>query len=196
MLTAFFVTKLMPNPRYPDTIRQQVITLYHSGKGYKAISTALQLPRDTVRNWITAYRLTGRVESVQCTGHLRHPEPADMDYARQRSAVKPDTLEEKEVKYQAAREEYENGGDSLMAIAKKHGLSYTQLRNFLRQYHPESAVLHTYSKQVATFQEAIAQQRTQLDDLEKTMLSQLQQAKEKELLRVTQLRPTKKERGR
>ena len=48
------------------------------------------------------------------------------------------------------------------------------------------AVLHTYAKQVATFQEALTQQRTQLDDLEKNMLHQLQQAKDKELLRVTQ----------
>ena len=188
MFDRFFVTIPMPNPRYPDTIRQQVITLYHNGKGYKAISTALQLPRDTVRNWITAYRLTGRVESVQSTGHLRHPEPADMDYARQRNAVKPDTLEEKEARYRAAREEYECSTDSLLSIAKKHGHSYAKLRNFLRQYHPESAVLHTYAKQVATFQEALTQQRTQLDDLEKNMLSQLQQAKDKEMLRVTQRR--------
>ena len=176
----------MPTTRYPDTLRQQAIALYRQGKGYKAIASALGLSRDTVRNWITAYRLTGRVESVQSTGHLRHPEPADIDFAKQRNAVKPDTLEEKEAKYQAAREEYERGMDSLLSIAKKHGHNYPSLRNFLRQYHPESAVLHTYAKQVATFQEALTQQRTQLDDLEKNMLSQLQQAKDKELLRVTQ----------
>ncbi|MBQ6910966.1 MAG: helix-turn-helix domain-containing protein [Bacteroidales bacterium] len=57
---------------YPDTLRQQAIALYQQGKGYKAIGHELGLTRDTVRNWIATYRLTGRTESVQATGQFRN----------------------------------------------------------------------------------------------------------------------------
>ena len=73
-----------------------------TGKGYKAISTELELPRDTVRNWITAYRRTGRTESVQSTGQFRD---------------NPSFLKREE-RFAPARKEYETTDASLLSIAK------------------------------------------------------------------------------
>lgn len=163
--------KTMPSiVKYPDAVRQQVIALYQGGKGYKAISSALGLPRDTVRNWIMSYRLTGRTEAVQTTGKLRNAP----------------SFQNREELYAAAREEYENSSDSLLSIARKHGLEYRNLRNFLQQYHPESALLHTYIKQAAVFQETLDRQRTQLDQMEKEFLGQLKESLDKEILRFAQ----------
>ncbi|MBQ6952287.1 MAG: transposase [Bacteroidales bacterium] len=108
--------------RYPDSLRQQAIALSRKGKGYKAISTELGIKRDTVRSWITTYRLTGRTESVQVTGQMRTVQ-----------------LAQQEEQYAKAREEYETSTESLLSIAKKHGLNYNNLRHFLQQHHPESA---------------------------------------------------------
>ena len=100
--------------RYSDALRQQAIALSNQGKGYKAIATELDLRRDTVRNWITTYRRTGRTESVQTTGQQR-------------------PVEEREALYAKAREEYENTPVPLRTIAQKHGLNYFNLRYFLQQ---------------------------------------------------------------
>ncbi len=42
------------------------------------------------------------------------------------------TLPEREALYAAARKEYEQGGDSLLAVAQKHGLSYSNLQRLKR----------------------------------------------------------------
>ena len=141
--------------KYPDTVRQKAVTLSQQGKGYKAIATALGLPRDTVRNWITIYRLTGRSEAVQTTGRLRDPEPP-------KASQKLLTLPEREALYAAAREAYEQGADSLLAVAQKHGLSYANFRNFLQQYHPESSLLHCYAKRMAQLQAELEAQMNAL----------------------------------
>lgn len=126
----------MSSPRYPDSLRQQAISLYQQGKGYKTIGRELGLTRDTVRNWISTYRLTGRTEAVQTTGQQRNGN----------SYVK------REERFAVAREEYETSSASMLAIAQKHGLNYANFRNHLLSSHPESALLHTYAKQSAKMQ--------------------------------------------
>ena len=116
--------------KYPDALRQQAVALSQQGKGYKAIASALGLSRDTVRNWISSYRLTGRTESVQTTGQLRNGP----------------SYQKREERFAAAREEYETSSASLLAIARKHGLNYNNFRNYLLSNHPESALLHAYAK--------------------------------------------------
>ena len=113
-----------------------------TGKGYKAIPTELELPRDTVRNWITAYRRTGRTESVQSTGQFRDS---------------PSFLKREE-RFAPARKEYETTDASLLSIAKKYGHPYNNLRNHLQQYHPESALLHGYVKSTATLRASLEAQ--------------------------------------
>lgn len=156
--------------KYPDAVRQQAVALSLQGKGYKAIASALGLPRDTVRNWITIYRLTGRQEAVQTTGHIRKPEP-------QKAGQKALTLTEREQLYAPAREEYEQGSDSLLAIAQKHGLNYANLRNFLQQYHPESSLLHSYAKSMAQLQAELEAQMNALqekgDELQRALREEL-----------------------
>lgn len=126
----------MSSPRYPDALRQQVIALYQQGKGYKAIGRELCLTRDTVRNWISTYRLTGRTENVQTTGQMRNG---------------PSYTKREEL-FSMAREEYETSSASMLSIAQKHGLNYNNFRNYLLQNHPESSLLHTYAKQSAKMQ--------------------------------------------
>lgn len=127
---------MMQPLRFPDTLRQQAIALYRQGKGYRAIGHALGLTRDTVRNWIYCYKLTGRTESVDTTGQ-RH---TDSFY------------QQREDRFGAAREEYENSSASLLSIAQRHGLNYYNFRNYLLRYHPESSMLHTYAKQSSKMQ--------------------------------------------
>lgn len=109
--------------RYPDFLRQQAIALYQQGKGYRAIGHELGLTRDTVRNWINSYRLTGRTESVETTGQLRN----GPSYQR------------REERFAAAREEYESSSakmqasmDAQMAAIQQQGDEYlAQMREEL-----------------------------------------------------------------
>ena len=154
--------------RYPDSLRQQVIALSRKGKGYKAISTELELPRDTVRNWITAYRRTGRTESVQSTGQFRDS---------------PSFLKREE-RFAPARKEYETTDASLLSIAKKYGHPYNNLRNHLQQYHPESALLHSYVKCSAVIRKEMQQQITSLQETGEAILSQMKEELETQLSRL------------
>ena len=154
--------------RYPDSLRQQVIALSRKGKGYKAISTELELPRDTVRNWITAYRRTGRTESVQSTGQFRD---------------NPSFLKREE-RFAPARKEYETTDASLLSIAKKYGHPYNNLRNHLQQYHPESALLHSYVKCTAVIRKEMQLQITSLQETGEAILSQMKEELETQLSRL------------
>ncbi len=145
--------------KYPDTLRQQAIALYQQGKGYRAIGHQLGLTRDTVRNWIATYKLTGRTESVQTTGQLRN----GPSYQR------------REERFAAAREEYENSSASLLAIAQKHGLNYNNLRNYLLRNHPESALLHTYAKQSAKMQASMDAQMAAIQQQGDEYLAQMRE---------------------
>ncbi|KAK3509557.1 hypothetical protein QTP70_003730 [Hemibagrus guttatus] len=49
-------------------MRKKVIEIYQSGKGYKAISKALGLPRTTVRAIIYKWRKHGTVENLPRSG--------------------------------------------------------------------------------------------------------------------------------
>lgn len=135
----------MPTLRYPDTLRQQAVALSQQGKGYKAIASALGVPRDTVRSWIARYRQDGSMG----------------------------TVEKREVLYEQARKEYEAGTQSLFAIAQRHGLNYYNLRNFLRQHHPESLVMHQYQMRQARVREVIGRQLAALQAMEQDLRGQL-----------------------
>ena len=154
--------------RYSDTLRQQAIALSRQGKGYKAVANALCLPRDTVRNWIVSYRKTGRTESVQTTGQLR---------------TAP-SFQRREEQYAAARRAYETSQESLLSIARKHGLNYNNLRNFLQQYHPESALLHAYVKRSAELQQQLAEQMRELQKTGNHLLQQMREELDAQLLRL------------
>ena len=154
--------------RYPDTLRQQAVALSRKGKGYKAIARALDLPRDTVRNWVVSYRTTGRTESVQTTGQLR---------------TAP-SFRAREERYAKAREEYETTSASLLSIAQKHCLTYNNLRNFLQQYHPESALLHAYVKKSAELQEQLAEQMANIQKTGDQLLQQMRQELDAQLARL------------
>jgi transposase-like protein len=145
--------------RYPDALRQQAIALYRQGKGYKAIASALGLSRDTVRNWISSYRLTGRTESVQTTGQLRNGP----------------SYQKREERFAAAREEYETSSASLLAIAQKHGLNYNNLRNYLLSNHPESALLHAYAKKSAKMQQVMDAQMAAIRQQGEEYLAQMRE---------------------
>ena len=151
--------------RYSDTVRQQAVALSREGKGYKAIASALGVPRDTVRSWVQSYRLTGRTESVHTTGQLR-------------------PMEEREALYAKAREEYENSSTPLRTIAQRHGLNYFNLRYFLQQYHPESALLHGYAKRSAALQAALDAQLASLQQTGEQLLRQLKEDLDGQLLRI------------
>ena len=153
--------------RYPDTLRQQAIALSNQGKGYKAISPELGLKRDTVRNWITTYRLTGRTESVQVTGQMRTVQ-----------------LAQQEALYAKAREEYENSTESLLSIARKHGVNYNNLRNFLLQHHPESALLHGYAKRTAALRSSMEAQMASLQQTGEELLRQMRADLDTQLSRI------------
>ena len=145
--------------RYPDALRQQAIALYRQGKGPKAIASALGLSRDTVRNWISSYRLTGRTESVQTTGQLRNGP----------------SYQKREERFAAAREEYETSSASLLAIAQKHGLNYNNLRNYLLSNHPESALLHAYAKKSAKMQQVMDAQMAAIRQQGEEYLAQMRE---------------------
>ena len=149
----------MPTTRYPDTLRQQAVALSQQGKGYKAIASALGLSRDTVRNWIASYRLTGRTESVQTTGQLRNGP----------------SYQKREERFAAAREEYETSSASLLAIARKHGLNYNNLRNYLLSNHPESALLHAYAKKSAKMQQVMDAQMAAIRQQGEEYLAQMRE---------------------
>ena len=154
--------------RYPDTLRQQAIALSRKGKGYKAVARALGVPRDTARNWIVSYRTTGRTESVQTTGQLR---------------TAP-SFRAREERFTKAREEYETTSASLLSIAQKHGLNYNNLRNFLQQYHPESALLHAYVKKSAELQMQLAEQMANIQKTGNQLLQQMRQELDAQLARL------------
>ena len=145
--------------KYPDSLRQQAIALHLQGKGYKTIGHMLGLTRDTVRNWISSYRLTGRTESVQTTGQLRNGP----------------SYQKREERFAAAREEYETSSASLLSIAQKHGLNYNNLRNYLLHNHPESNLLHTYAKQSAKIQAALDEQMAALQQKGDEYLQQMRE---------------------
>ena len=149
----------MPTTRYPDTLRQQAVALPLLGKGPKAIASALGLSRDTVRNWISSYRLTGRTESVQTTGQLRNGP----------------SYQKREERFAAAREEYETSSASLLAIAQKHGLNYNNLRNYLLSNHPESALLHAYAKKSAKMQQVMDAQMAAIRQQGEEYLAQMRE---------------------
>lgn len=151
--------------RYPDTLRQQAISLSKEGMGYKAIASALGLSRDTVRGWVKSFRLTGRTASVQSTGKLR---------------IKDD----REEQYQLAREEYENTPESLRTIAQRHGVNYYNLRYFLQQHHPESALLHAYTKRVAALHAILADQMASLQRIGNELLGQMREDLDEQLRRI------------
>ena len=151
--------------RYSDTVRQQAVALSREGKGYKAIASALGVPRDTVRSWVQSYRLTGRTESVHTTGQLR-------------------SMEEREALYAKAREEYENSSTPLRTIAQRHGLNYFNLRYFLQQHHPESALLHGYTKRTAALQAALDAQLASLQQTGDQLMRQLKEDLDGQLLRI------------
>ena len=161
------IRKMPSRIRYPDSLRQQAIALSRKGKGYKAISTELGIKRDTVRNWITTYRLTGRTESVQVTGQMRTVQ-----------------LAQQEELYAEAREEYETSTESLLSIAKKHGLNYNNLRHFLQQHHPESALLHGYVKRTATLRTSLEAQIVSLQQTGEELLRQMREDLDQQLRRV------------
>ena len=155
--------------RYPDSVRQQAIALSNQGKGYKAIATELNLRRDTVRNWITTYRRTGRTVSVEVTGQMRTVQ-----------------LAQQETLYAKAREVYETSTESLLAIARRHGVNYNNLRHFLQQHHPESALLHAYVKRSAELQKALAAQMVTLQQTGDQLLRQLREDLDAQLSRLQQ----------
>lgn len=169
----------MSTPRYPDDLRRTAIQLHLEGAGYKHIGRQLNLPRDTVRNWVTIYNLTGRTESVQSTGHLRAPKPEKGG----RKLLSPARMEEL---YAAALEEYEQGLDPLTTIARKYGFRYSSLRYFLKQYHPESVVLHAYAKQTAILRESILSQHAHLEALGEKLQEKLKGSLEQALARFKQ----------
>ena len=67
-------------------------------------------------------------------------------------------LAQQEALYAKAQEEYETSTESLLSIAKKHGVNYNNLRHFLQQHHPESALLHGYVKRTATLRASLEAQ--------------------------------------
>ena len=154
--------------RYPDALRQQAIALYRQGKGYKTIGHMLGITRDTVRNWISSYRLTGRTESVQTTGQLRNGP----------------SYQKREERYAAAREEYETTSASLLAIAQKHGLNYNNLRNYLLHNHPESALLHAYAKKSAKMQQVMDAQMAAIRQQGEEYLAQMREELTTQLQRL------------
>ena len=158
--------RMPTSTRYPDSLRQQAIALSNQGKGYKAIATELNLRRDTVRNWITTYRRTGRTESVEVTGQMRTVQ-----------------LAQQETLYAKAREVYETSTESLLAIARRHGVNYNNLRHFLQQHHPESALLHAYVKRSAELQKALAAQMVTLQQTGDQLLRQLREDLDAQLSR-------------
>ena len=158
----------MPTTRYPDTLRQQAVALPLLGKGPKAIASALGLSRDTVRNWIASYRLTGRTESVQTTGQLRNGP----------------SYQKREERFAAAREEYETSSASLLAIAQKHGLNYNNLRNYLLSNHPESALLHAYAKKSAKMQQVMDAQMAAIRQQGEEYLAQMREELTTQLQRL------------
>lgn len=84
------------------------------------------------------------------------------------------TVEKREVLYEQARKEYEAGTQSLFAIAQRHGLNYYNLRNFLRQYHPESQPLHLFNKRKIALKTIVAQQIQEIHSMENQFLRQLE----------------------
>lgn len=135
------------SPRYPDAVRQQAIALSEKGKGYKAIAAALGVPRDTVRSWILRYRQSGQLGTVQDREKLFGP----------------------------ARKAYETTPASLWTIALELNLNYYNLRNFLRQYHPESQALHCFNKRKAALKSMVAQQIHEIHFMETQLLRQLEE---------------------
>ena len=154
--------------RYPDSLRQQAIALHLQGKGYKAIGHQLGLTRDTVRNWIATYKLTGRTESVQTTGQLRNGP----------------SYQKREERFAAAREEYETSSASLLAIARKHGLNYNNFRNYLLSNHPESALLHAYAKKSAKMQQVMDAQMAAIRQQGEEYLAQMREELTTQLQRL------------
>ncbi|KAK3567758.1 hypothetical protein QTP86_025341 [Hemibagrus guttatus] len=65
----FWIIVLLQNP---SSLQLEVTKLlvYQSGKGYKAISKALELPRTTVRAIIYKWRKHGTVENLPRSGQL------------------------------------------------------------------------------------------------------------------------------
>ncbi|KAK3565618.1 hypothetical protein QTP86_012948 [Hemibagrus guttatus] len=67
-------------------MRKNVIEIYQSGKGYKAISKALGLPRTTVRAIIYKWRKHGTVENLPRSGR-----PTKITPRAQRQLIQEDT---------------------------------------------------------------------------------------------------------
>ena len=93
-------------------------------------------------------------------------------------------LAQQEEQYAKAREEYETSTESLLSIAKKHGLNYNNLRHFLQQHHPESALLHAYMKRTAELQKTLATQMATLQQTGDQLLRQLREDLDAQLSRL------------
>lgn len=119
--------------KYTDSVRQQAISLYQQGKGYKAVARELGLTRDTVRNWVATFRLTGRTVPA----HSAKPKAAERKPSR-------NTIQQREERYGPARLAFEQTSASLREIAKRYGVDYSCLWRFLQKHHPESIVKHKY----------------------------------------------------
>lgn len=107
--------------------------MYQEGKGYKAVARELGLTRDTVRNWVTTFQLTGRTAPVRSA----RPKAPERKPSR-------NTIRQREERYGPARLAFEQTSASLREIAKRHGVDYGCLWRFLQKHHPESIVKHKY----------------------------------------------------
>lgn len=172
----------------PDELRARAVALYEDGHGYKAIARELGLSRDLVRDWIQAFRTKGRKGYVhrnrggneafklfrdELTASYAGTLFSDLEIAPQESSKHRERLEKKENKFREAREYYEKGEDSLLKVAEKFGVNYASFREYIRRFHPESRMIHTYNRCRKVF----------LDDIEHQveLLSRLHEIQEQKL---------------
>lgn len=126
------LTQRMARPsKYPEEIRKKAIELYRGGLGYKAVARELGVSRDAVRAWISSYR-------------------------RRASSELPLESDQKENEYRTARLEYERSAAPLKDVAAKYGHNYNNLRNHIKNKHPESEVMHNYNKYLSDLQGLVA----------------------------------------
>lgn len=170
-----------------NQLRLQAIILYLKGNGYKTIGRTLGLSRDTVRNWITIYRLTGRKESVHVTGHIE-PVPADYEFAKKRGKIPFRNVENLEEKYKEAREEYENSLLSLSDIAQKYGFVYHSFYTFMRRRHPESKVKHDHIKNMKALDDRIEREINKIYEKVELLKQQMEEEMNKAVKRLDEER--------
>lgn len=61
--------------RSDQAMRERAVELFESGMGYKAVSSQLEVNRETVRDWSYKWRALGREGflSPDCTSGIRYP---------------------------------------------------------------------------------------------------------------------------